>query len=57
MSIKYKYLATFVHNNIGEQFPNYLQSFGGIFIKSSLQTFGIIMENVVFIFDVLSLSL
>lgn len=55
--MKYKYFVTFRHNNIGEQFPYSLQSFGGIFTKSSLQIFGIVIEKVVFTFDVLSLSL
>lgn len=52
--MKYKYFVIFMHNKIGEQFPNYLQSFGGIFTKSSRHIFGIVIENVVFTFVVLS---
>jgi len=44
----------FKHNKIGEQFPNYLQSFGGILTKSSRQIFGRVIEKVVFMFEVLS---
>lgn len=55
MSIKYKYFVIFKHNKIGEQFPNYLQSFGGIFTKSSRHILGRVIEKVVFTFEVLSL--
>lgn len=56
-SMKYKYFVTFVQSSIEEQLPNYLQSFGGIFTKSSRQIFGMVIENVVFTWEVLSLSL